>query len=139
MNLSKKQQLKYIKKSQTDRKTLSKICLKLWAEYVKIRAKYACEYCGKKENLNSHHFFSRSRNSVRYNVNNGICLCSGCHSLNNHSAHKNPLFKDELIKRKIRTQQWLDLLERQANIPQKIDLKLEMIYLEQELKNYVKD
>jgi len=137
MKYSGKEQLKLINQWQKNKKKLAKECLALWGECVKVKAKHQCEYCKKKENLNAHHFFSRSRQSVRYNIDNGLCLCSGCHSLSINSAHKNPLFKDELLKRKIRTEQWLILLERQANTPQKIDLKLEKIYLEQTLKKLI--
>ena len=136
LSKSKRQLVKYFKNQKSDKKRLAAECLALWAECVKAKAKYQCEWCKRKENLNAHHFFSRSRQSVRYNIENGICLCSNCHSLSSYSAHKNPLFKDELLKRKIRTEQWLILLERQANTPQKLDLNLELLFLQNEAKKY---
>ena len=60
----------------------------LWSEVVKIRAGYKCEYCGETKSLNSHHIFSKSNRSVRWSLDNGICLCVLHHSLGNFSAHK---------------------------------------------------
>ena len=60
---------------------------KLWADKVKEVGK--CEVCGKKTHLNAHHLFSRTNYSLRWDLDNGICLCSGCHTLNSSfSAHK---------------------------------------------------
>lgn len=61
----------------------------LWSEAVKINYSYACQYCGKKEYLNSHHLFTRSRKSTRFDIDNWICLCSGHHTLSSEfSAHQ---------------------------------------------------
>lgn len=70
-----------------------------WARKVKERAGNKCEYCGKTENLNSHHIFSRSNQSTRYDLLNGCCLCSGCHTLSSKfSAHKTPAEFIEWLK-----------------------------------------
>lgn len=63
-----------------------------WSEKVKRNAGYKCEYCGTKEKrLNSHHDFTRSRNSTRWEEKNGTCLCVGCHTMSSiFSAHKTP-------------------------------------------------
>lgn len=62
-----------------------------WSELVKLRAGMQCEYCGKKTHLNSHHIFSRSKRSVRWDAMNGICLCVGHHTFSStFSAHKTP-------------------------------------------------
>lgn len=123
-----------------DRKEFDKKCLALWAEIAKLRAGNRCEYpgCYKTNNLNAHHVFSRSRQSTRYDVENSICLCSGHHSLNNDSAHKDPCFLKKILGemsgfKPIRTKQWFDLLYRKAYTPQKLDLKLELIYLQKKL------
>ena len=41
-----------------------------WSELVKLEAGYKCEYCGKNTTLNSHHIFSRSNRSVRWDERN---------------------------------------------------------------------
>jgi hypothetical protein len=83
---------------------LKKELMALWTQKVKERAGYRCEYCGVedkeiKENgkpvvLNAHHLVSRSvRNSaLKFNIDNGICLCTDHHKFNSdHSFHKNPV------------------------------------------------
>jgi len=63
-----------------------------WALLVKLRAGMECEYCGKTTHLNSHHIYSRSKRSTRWDVKNGICLCVGHHVFSSgFSAHKTPL------------------------------------------------
>lgn len=62
-----------------------------WSKLVKLRAGNMCEYCLKTSNLNSHHIFSRSKRSTRWDVLNGVCLCVGHHTFSsNFSAHKTP-------------------------------------------------
>ena len=62
-----------------------------WAKLVKLRAGNKCEVCMKTTPLNSHHIFSRSKRSVRWDVNNGVCLCVGHHTFrSDFSAHKTP-------------------------------------------------
>lgn len=85
----------------------------LWSEIVKTRAGNKCEYCGIERSLNSHHIFSRSNHSVRWDVNNGICLCASHHLLGNFSAHKAPLEFADWIKEK-RGEEWYDNLKRKS-------------------------
>ena len=62
-----------------------------WSKLVKLRANKKCEYCGKTSYLNSHHIFSRSKKSVRWDTMNGVCLCVGHHTFSSKfSAHKTP-------------------------------------------------
>lgn len=73
---------------------------KAWSELVKLRGGMECEYCGKRSYVQSHHIFSRSKKSVRWDPQNGIALCAGHHTLSSSfSAHKTPLeFTDWLYK-----------------------------------------
>ena len=60
-----------------------------WSKLVKLRAGEKCEYCGKTSPLNSHHIFSRSKKSVRWDAMNGVSLCVGHHTFSStFSAHK---------------------------------------------------
>ena len=62
-----------------------------WSKLVKLRANKKCEYGGKTSYLNSHHIFSRSKKSVRWDTMNGVCLCVGHHTFSSKfSAHKTP-------------------------------------------------
>ena len=62
-----------------------------WSKLVKLEANMQCEKCGKTTTLNSHHVFSRSNRSVRWDETNGICLCVAHHTFGNWSAHKSPV------------------------------------------------
>lgn len=88
---------------------------KLWADAVKKLAGNKCEYCGKTSPLNSHHIFSRSKKSTRWNINNGICLCVGHHTFSSSfSAHKTPAEFIEWIKEK-RGEKWYAELRQKAH------------------------
>jgi len=65
-------------------KSIDKACRKLWAKLV--RHKYPrCVKCGKvnirygKEYTEAHHIFSVGCASTRFELDNGIGLCSRCH------------------------------------------------------------
>lgn len=47
-----------------------------------VRAKGYCEHCGKileQKKLQAHHIFSRRHYSTRWDIDNSVCLCYGCH------------------------------------------------------------
>lgn len=113
---------------------------KLWREcallkYGNKRGNY-CEYpnCKKTDYLNVHHIYTRSHYSTRWDIDNAMILCSGCHSLNTNSAHHDPDFKEIIIANGIRTREFYDKLRMRAFTPAKNDLNLIKIALEQEIK-----
>ena len=85
----------------------------LWSEIVKLKADNQCEYCHKTEGLNSHHVFSRSNYPLRWDMDNGVCLCALHHILGSFSAHKAPLEFAEFIK-KLRGIDWYNRLLAKA-------------------------
>ena len=103
-------------KKKSKRKQLESKLDKLWSDKVKERANFKCEYCGTKDKrLNSHHIFSRSNKSVRWDLDNGLCLCVSHHSLGNFSAHKNPFEFSDWI-REYKGKDWYNLLLIKKNI-----------------------
>lgn len=85
-----------------------------WTKNVKERAGYRCEYCGSTERLNSHHVFSRSNRAVRWDIDNGCCLCCLHHTFSTQfSAHKTPMVFAEWIKSK-RGDSWYESLKNKA-------------------------
>lgn len=85
-----------------------------WSKKVKELAGYKCEYCGKTIHLNSHHIFSRRNKATRYDVNNGICLDAGRHTLSSvFSAHLTPVEFVEWVK-EYRGIEWYEELRRKA-------------------------
>jgi len=80
------------KRPKTKRKEIEKLLDDAWSEKVKENANYTCEYCGATDKqLNSHHIFSRKNKATRWHLDNGICLCVGCHTFGAHSAHVDPV------------------------------------------------
>jgi len=146
MTFTKKEQLRMIKKAFSSKKSLAKENLRLWAELVKLKAGNKCEWwnCRKTEHLNAHHIFSRSHKSTKFLPENGLCFCSGHHSLQTDSAHKDPFFMMRLIGKiqgykALRDENRMFLLEQAAKTPQKIDLKLINIYLLNEIELWKKN
>ena len=86
----------------------------LWSKAVRLLHRNKCAICGRKTTLNAHHLFSRSTMSVRWDVDNGMCLCAYHHMLGNVSAHKSPLlFAEFMIKE--RGQEWYASLLKKAS------------------------
>lgn len=45
-----------------------------------VRSRGRCEMCGSKNNLQDHHVVEKSRSTyLRYDLENSLCLCMGCH------------------------------------------------------------
>lgn len=85
--------------------TMKSIDLRLdeaWSLLVKLKAGMLCEVCGTSNALSSHHVHRRAAISTRWDVDNGICLCSEHHTdSSSFSAHKTPaLFHEWLIEKK---------------------------------------
>lgn len=63
-----------------------------WVEAVRKKWDYKCAYCGCKEKPNAHHIIPRENRNFRWDVMNGILLCSKHHRFSRQfSAHQNPL------------------------------------------------
>jgi hypothetical protein len=84
----------------------------LWSK--KVKGIGICEMCGRRDYLNAHHIYSRSNRSVRWDLNNGICLCSGHHTLCNDSAHKAPADFIDWVK-DYRGKEWWEKLVKAKN------------------------
>lgn len=85
-----------LKKSK---KTLKNKCDKLWSLAVRQRDNYTCQKCKAKHEINSrglhpHHIFSRRSVSTRFDMDNGITLCFGCHRVAHDKPHD---FKDWIV------------------------------------------
>lgn len=81
-----KKQESATKKKRNSDAYLNKQLDAFWSK--SIRQKGYCELCGKRPPevvLHAHHIFSRRHFSTRWDVRNGVCLCTGCHL---YKAHK---------------------------------------------------
>lgn len=88
----KEKKAKVREKKKVSVSALTKLADKLWSDLVKLQWGNKCAYCWKKEYLNSHHLFTRSRRATRWDTDNWICLCSWHHTLSSEfSAHQTSL------------------------------------------------
>ena len=94
-----------------------------------------CKKCKKQQALNAHHLFSRARMNTRWDLDNGILLCAGCHVFSSlFSAHKTPRAFFRWIE-EYKGKKWLDDLENRSQLTAKnLDYNLIRLYLEQEIK-----
>ena len=100
-----------MKKKKTER---TKIRNKLDKEYsIAVRAVNKCEYCGQEGTLNAHHIFGRSNFGVRWDLDNGVCVCVSHHVFGKLSFHKSPIEMIEWIKG-VRGEEWYERLREKA-------------------------
>lgn len=81
-----KKQESATKRKQASDSWLNKQLDKLWSK--KVREKGYCEYCLKRPPevvLHAHHIYSRKNYSTRWDLDNSVTLCNGCHL---YKAHK---------------------------------------------------
>ena len=93
---------------------IDKLLDRLWAIAVLIKAGHKCEKCGCTFGLCPHHIFSRRNRSVRWNIDDGICLCNNCHTGDDYSAHRERKFTTVWIKNYIGEEKYY-ALDRKAN------------------------
>ena len=101
----------------TDKKLLS-----YWRQACVERAQYCCEYpdCTvKATQLHAHHLYSRRHVSLRYDLDNAICLCPYHHTMGSFSAHHDPDFKNLIVATGVRTEELFDKLRKERNRVQK--------------------
>lgn len=123
MGITKQQQIGKKKKIS------DKVLDDLWALKVKERDGFACVVCGKTSGLNSHHIYSRSNYSTRWDINNGVTLCVSHHVFGNElSAHKTPTdFSDWLVHKYGRL--FIDDLKRKKSLAYDGDRKSALLRL----------
>ena len=102
--------VKPVKKTLKQKPLADHIVDLAWGKRLRDDAKGICEYCGITHFPNAHHIFSRRNWSVRWELDNGICLCSKHHTFSpEFSAHLTPMEFAEWIKEK-RGEEWYEKL-----------------------------
>lgn len=79
-----------------------------------VRARGECAWCHSKvyEKFQAAHIFSRSNMAVRFDMDNLLCLCAGCH----FKAHKNPILFTEFVAEYLGDAKYEALITRAAAI-----------------------
>ena len=103
----------------------------LFARYIKARDK-VCQRCGCYSNsLQTAHFHGRAKKSVRWDEDNAVALCFGCHMyLTAHPLEHTEWFRNHLGER-------FDMLNSRMRTPARyLDKQAIELYLREELKKY---
>jgi len=85
-------------KKKTKRKKLDDDSLKIWSLIIRLPQK--CEICGRQQSelnkvfFQAHHVVSRRYSAGRWSLDNGLCLCRGCHFLEKPDPEK---FRDMIL------------------------------------------
>ena len=119
-----------------ERKQLEKECLRIWSEIVRKRDG-CCQHCGRKERGQAHHIISRTRlqrmknQTGKYDTRNGVRLCQPCHFywLKDYCDE----YSDWLDKWLATKGMWIGGLLALYSVPGKVDLRVTLIALKQEL------
>ena len=99
---------------KTPKQKLEKELDKLWS--LKVREKCECELCGQRGDIkcfDAHHIRRRGNKSTRWDLDNGVCLCKGCHRF---KVHMDTLTASELLDKlkERRTKEWYYGLVRKS-------------------------
>jgi len=116
-------------KKELSPKNLKAKCDKVWSKTILLKGK--CEVCGRKFSLNAHHIVGRRNLTLRFDLRNGCCLCSGCHRLYKNSAHENPIWFIQWTMQN-RPADYNYLFEKQEELTTFIDYKEILKKLEEE-------
>lgn len=107
---------------------------RLFSDYIRTRDKGTCQRCFTPYELptsalHCSHFWGRGNKSVRFDPDNAMAACYGCHRwlTANPAAHRDFFLKRLGEKR-------FDVLGVRARTPTKIDEKLIVIALKEEMK-----
>jgi len=90
---------------------LKRKCDKVWS--LIIRKLGHCELCDSTEFLNAHHIITKRNSNLRWDLQNGICLCSRCHKFSLRSAHNNPFTIIDWLKDKHSIESHLRIVAQQ--------------------------
>lgn len=102
---------KQLKAEKRAKKFLMAECNKLWFKIL-ITKNPKCEVCGSKA-VQVHHFFYKGNYPhLKYNLNNGISLCMGCHfKLHHHDPKKFPITEQIIAKK---GKKWYNALVKES-------------------------
>ena len=115
------------------KKTVTRSLDSLCSKIVRNLNKNQCAKCNKPAS-EVHHLFGRAKRSVRWDLDNLLPLCSGCHIFSQDSFEKSPYHPDnEKVINEWLTPEDFEDLKRRAMSLKKWTLS-EMLELEKELK-----
>ncbi len=104
----------------------------LFSNYIRAKAGWRCQRCGNKPDprgLHCHHFNRRRKQSTRFDEDNCLSLCLGCHQYFDENRDE----EREFMLRKL-GQEGFDMLEGRVRIYGKVDREAVKLYLREQIK-----
>ncbi len=101
---------------------------KLFSKYIKLRDKH-CQRCGGTGGLQTSHFWGRAKKATRWDEENAVLLCFGCHQY----FHSRPLEHSRWFEEHL-GQPAFCLLEARAHQVGKVDGNLMTLYIQAKIK-----
>jgi len=106
-----------------------------WSKKVRQRDNYICQVCGctykQIQGIQAAHILPREFPETRWDLQNGIALCSLHHRWGKNSAHNNPIWFTEWLKER-KPEQYNYLVNKMNQINQKEEdkkIKIELLSL----------
>ena len=115
---------------------------KIFSEYIRTRDKWTCQRCKKYYNpdepnkrmgLHCSHYYGRGRYSVRFDPDNAVALCYGCHRF----LGSNPADHLDFIRERLGSKKFRELTQRRNIIVKRSRMLNDDFY--NELKLMLKD
>ena len=104
---------------------------KKFSLFIRSRDNWTCQRCDKRyipptNALHCAHIFTRGAKSTRFNVDNCVSLCYGCHSyLDSHPLEKYDWYSKKYGKSKF------ERIRLKSHLPEKLDYKLIELWLDE--------
>lgn len=93
------------------RKKISKATADKWFSLI-VRRRGACEHCGSVQSLQCAHVFSRLYLGTRWDEDNALCLCAGCHMFFTHR----PIEWEDFVIGRMGSRQYWSMRRRAAAV-----------------------
>ena len=106
---------------------------KKWSDYIRAKAGWRCERCGNtpaRRGLHCHHFHRRRKMSTRYDEDNCLSLCLGCHQFFGENRDIEIAFMAKKLGQKA-----FDDLQIRSQLHWKVDEQAVKLYLKEKLKD----
>ena len=107
----------------------------MMSRYIRRRDNFQCQRCGNSfttsaQGLHCHHFYTRRKLTTRWDSDNCVSLCHGCHSW----IHGHPFEAVKFIEKRLGKKEARALEIRANTIGKKMDLEAVKIDIENKLK-----
>lgn len=86
--------------------------------YIRTKAEFICEYCGRSGRMETSHFHGRRKASTRFDEENVACLCFEHHAM----MHEHPNIHTDWMKKRLRSERY-ELLNIRAETIVKVNRK----------------